>query len=226
MKNKKIVIIVIILIIVAIAVVGIAVGLAFKDINARNTLTQEINSLSEDNINMEIVSKNEYGVIEKQVKEDCKLYFESIAKLRENYDKIAEIKVINIDNYQNDGPEFTNSLDTLNSIKTENQNLIAALTDLIDDAKIEERADVVGLTGKYKNLYIDIINQIKIKEGTNSAKERDSKFDAYLGSLIDVLSYMRDNKNDWFIENGALKSPNQNFIDEYNKKVQNTNIEL
>ena len=101
MKNKKIMIIVIILIIVAIAVVGIAVGLAFKDINARNTLTQEINSLSEDNINMEIVSKNEYGVIEKQVKEDCKLYFESIAKLRENYDKIAEIKVINIDNYQN-----------------------------------------------------------------------------------------------------------------------------
>ena len=37
---------------------------------------------------------------------------------------------------------------------------------------------------------------------------------------------MKDNKDVWFIENDTLKSNSQTFIDEYNKKVDQTNIEL
>ena len=224
MKKQKTIIA--ILVVVAIIVIGVVLFLVYRDISAKNKLTEEINSLSETNINMEIKTSGQYGIVEKLVKEDFKAYYDSINALRENYDEVANIKALNIENYKNDGPEFNTTLETLNTIKTEDQNLIATLNDLIDEAKIEEKAANNGLKGKYVQEYKDILEQIKLADGVNKIKETDAKFDGYLNSLIDVLTYMKDNKDVWFIENDTLKSNSQTFIDEYNKKVDQTNIEL
>ena len=136
MKKQKTIIA--ILVVVAIIVIGVVLFLVYRDISAKNKLTEEINSLSETNINMEIKTSGQYGIVEKLVKEDFKSYYDSINTLRENYDEVANIKALNIENYKNDGPEFNTTLETLNTIKTEDQNLIATLNDLIDEAKIEE----------------------------------------------------------------------------------------
>lgn len=224
MKKQKTIIA--ILVVVAIIVIGVVLFLVYRDISAKNKLTEEINSLSETNINMEIKTSGQYGIVEKLVKEDFKTYYDSINTLRENYDEVANIKALNIENYKNDGPEFNTTLETLNTIKTEDQNLIATLNDLIDEAKIEEKAANNGLKGKYVQEYKDILEQIKLADGVNKIKETDAKFDGYLNSLIDVLTYMKDNKDVWFIENDTLKSNSQTFIDEYNKKVDQINIEL
>lgn len=224
MKKQKTIIA--ILVVVAIIVIGVVLFLVYRDISAKNKLTEEINSLSETNINMEIKTSGQYGIVEKLVKEDFKAYYDSINALRENYDEVANIKALNIENYKNDGPEFNTTLETLNTIKTEDQNLIATLNDLIDETKIDEKAANNGLKGKYVQEYKDILAQIKLSDGVNKIKETDAKFDGYLNSLIDVLTYMKDNKDVWFIENDTLKSNSQTFIDEYNKKVDQTNIEL
>ncbi len=224
MKKQKTIIA--ILVVVAIIVIGVVLFLVYRDISAKNKLTEEINSLSETNINMEIKTSGQYGIVEKLVKEDFKAYYDSINALRENYDEVANIKALNIENYKNDGPEFNTTLETLNTIKTEDQNLIATLNDLIDETKIDEKAANNGLKGKYVQEYKDILAQIKLADGVNKIKETDAKFDGYLNSLIDVLTYMKDNKDVWFIENDTLKSNSQTFIDEYNQKVEQTNIEL
>ena len=224
MKEQKTIIA--ILVVVAIIVIGVVLFLVYRDISAKNKLTEEINSLSETNINMEIKTSGQYGIVEKLVKEDFKAYYDSINALRENYDEVANIKALNIENYKNDGPEFNTTLETLNTIKTEDQNLIATLNDLIDETKIDEKAANNGLKGKYVQEYKDILAQIKLADGVNKIKETDAKFDGYLNSLIDVLTYMKDNKDVWFIENDTLKSNSQTFIDEYNQKVEQTNIEL
>mgnify|MGYP003532479587 FL=1 len=98
--------------------------------------------------------------------------------------------------------------------------MLAALNDLADDVKIEEKLAANNITGENKSLYREIITELKLKEGVVKIKESDTKFSTYLGSLIDVLTYLKDNKNEWFIENGALKSKRQAFIDQYNQKVQ------
>ena len=224
MKKQKTIIA--ILVVVAIIVIGVVLFLVYRDISAKNKLTEEINSLSETNINMEIKTSGQYGIVEKLVKEDFKAYYDSINALRENYDEVANIKALNIENYKNDGPEFNTTLETLNTIKTEDQNLIATLNDLIDETKIDEKASNNGLKGKYVQEYKDILTQIKLADGVSKIKETDAKFDGYLNSLIDVLTYMKDNKDVWFIENDTLKSNSQTLIDEYNKKVDQTNIEL
>ena len=220
MKKKSLLITIIILVVIAIIVIGVSLFLAYKDIDARNQLIAQINALNENNLNTEVTLEGDYGVIEKVVKEDYKTYYESINKLRENYDKLSNLAVLNIENFENDGPEFTASLETLNTIKTENENMLAALNNLADDVKIEEKLAANNLTGENKSLYREIITELKLKEGVANIKESDTKFSTYLASLIDVLTYLKDNKNEWFIENGALKSKSQKFIDQYNQKVQ------
>lgn len=220
MKKKSLLITVIILVVIAIIVIGVSLFLAYKDIDARNQLIAQINALNENNLNTEVTLEGDYGVIEKVVKEDYKKYYESISKLRENYDKLSSLAVLNIENFENDGPEFTASLETLNTIKTENEDMLTALSELADDVKIEEKLAANGLTGENKSLYREIITELKLKEGVANITESDTKFSTYLASLIDVLTYLKDNKNEWFIENGALKSKSQTFIDQYNQKVQ------
>ena len=150
----------------------------------------------------------------------------SIATLRANYEKLAAAKVINLDTYQKDGPEFEESLGLLKGIKEENAELISKLEDMVDEAKIEEVIQANGLEARFADMYKDILGQIKLADGIASLKETDAKYDAYNDSLIAVLEYMKENKNEWFIENNTLKSKSQNFIDEYNDLVKKTNVEL
>lgn len=220
MNKKSFLITMVILVVIAIVVIGVVLFLLYKDIDARNQLIAQINALNENNLNTEVTLEGDYGLIEKVVKEDYKTYYESINKLRENYDKLSSLAVLNIENFENDGPEFTTSLETLNTLKTENENMLAALNDLADDVKIEEKLAANNLTGENKSLYREIITELKLKEGVANIKESDTKFSTYLASLIDILTYLKDNKNEWFIENGALKSKSQTFIDQYNQKVQ------
>lgn len=215
-----------ILVVVAIIVAITVAVLVFKDKSQNDLLTSEINALSETNTNTDVKTTGQYGIVEKLIKEDYKTYIESVNKLRENYEKLAQAKVINLDNYQKDGPEFTESLSTLNGIKEENKTIIETLSNLVDETKINEKAAANGLEDRYLNLYKDILSQIKLEEGIATIKEADAKYDAYNDSLISVLTYMKENSSEWFIENNTLKSKSQTFIDEYNAMVQKTNIEL
>ena len=66
--------IILILVIVAIAVLATVAVLYFKEKKQNDLLTSEINSLSETNINTEVKCEGQYGIVEKLVKEDYKLY--------------------------------------------------------------------------------------------------------------------------------------------------------
>ena len=219
MKNKMIFLV--ILLVVAIVTVAVALFLAFGDIKDRNVLTAQINAIGQDGeIDMNIVSTGEYAVIEKQVKEDCQTYYDAIDKLKENFETISKIDVINLENYKNDGPEFNESLGKLKLLKEENEQLIQALDDLTNDIKLNQKADGLGLSSRNRKLYMSIIEILNLKANTETEKSENEKFESYLDSLIDILSYLKDNGNQWFIENDALKSQSQEFIDTYNKKVE------
>ena len=218
--------IVAILLVVAVIIAGLIIVLVSKEKGQNDLLTAEINALSESNTNTEVKTTGQYGIVEKLIKEDYKLYIDSINTLRANYEKLASAKVINLDTYQKDGPEFEESLGLLNGIKQENAELISKLEAIVDEAKIEETIQANGLESRYADMYKDILGQIKLADGIASLKETDAKYDAYNDSLIAVLDYMKANKGEWFIGNNTLKSKSQTFIDEYNELVKKTNVEL
>lgn len=220
-KNLKIVIGIVI--VAAFVVIGVALYLAFSDIAMRNKLTSEINSISSSTIDMEIKTTGKYAAVEEQVKADCKEYFETVEKLKVNFGKSSELKLINLENYKNDGPEFTESLKALNTLLEEDKACMETLNLLVSDEMIEARAEQAGLKGRYKDYYKQVIEDINLKTGVESAKVQNEKVDKYLNSVLDVINYLKTNSNNWFIENGALKSSSETFIGEYNKLVNATN---
>ena len=135
--NKKIIVAILLLVVIIIGVV-IAVVIN-KEKGQNDLLTAEINALSPENTNTDVKTTGQYAIVEKLIKEDYKLYIESTNTLRANYEKLAQVKVINLDNFEKDGPEFAESLKLLNGIKEENAALIAKLEEIVDDTKIQEK---------------------------------------------------------------------------------------
>lgn len=224
MKNK-IKLFVIVLLVVAIVGLAIVLGIVFKDVNARNTLISQINTVIEQKkSNDDIVLTGEYGKIEKQVKEDYATYFAAIDTIQTNNNAVENLKVKNIENFQNDGPEFTNSLETLNKYKTSNEENILTLKHLVSEDEMKSRAEAAGITGKYRSLYFQIIADAKLSDNVNASVEAAEKMNDYYTKLITLLTYMKDNKAEWFIENGTLKSRSQTFIDEYTRLTEEASM--
>lgn len=225
MKNKVKLLFTILLIV---AIVGLAVVLVivFRDVNQRNKLVSQVNTVIEQKMsNDDIALSGEYGKIEKQIKEDYKVYFEAIDTIQTNNNSVENLKVKNIENFQNDGPEFTNSLDTINNMKSSNEEYITKLNELVAEDKMNERADNAGITGKYRDLYFQIIADARLSDNVNASVQAATEMNDYYAKLIALLQYMKDNKSEWFIENGQLKSRSQTFIDEYNRLLEEAKID-
>ena len=225
MKNK-IKLFVIVLLIVAIVGLAIVLALVFKDVNERNTLVSQINTVIEQKkSNDDILLTGEYGKIEKQVKEDYSTYFEAIEAIQTINSAVENLKVKNIENFQNDGPEFTNSLDTLNKMKTSNEEKIQTLNYLVSEDEMKARAEAADIKGKYKDLYFQIIADAKLSDNVTASVKAAEQMNSYYEKLISLLTFMKDNKSEWFIENGTLKSRSQSFIDEYNRLLSDATVE-
>lgn len=225
MKNNKVKIIIAVVLVVAIVILAVVLYLVLKDVQDRNTLIKQINTVIEEKTsNTEQVLTGEYGKVEKQLKEDYRTYFEAIDAIQTNNDEVENMKVKNIENYKNDGPNFTTSLDSISKVKTSNEEYIRVLNDLVDETKMEERAAAAGIEGKYKELYFEIIEDAKLKDNVTSSVEAANQMNTYYDALTNLLTYMKDNQTEWFIENDTLKSRSQTFIDEYDRLVQEANM--
>lgn len=226
MKKGTKILLFVVLPLIIVACVGTAIFFVASEMMAKNTFTNEINSLSETNINTDVVSKGDYGKVEGLLKNDFKTYMESADKLVANYKKIEELKPLNIEVYKKDGPEFKETKATVDAIKEENKKISATLKELVSDEGIAKKIEDNALKTKFSDLYKEVLGNMQIKEGVNKIVEADEKFDTFLEAINKVLDYLIANKDKWFIENDTLKSTDRTFIDEYNKLIKDTNVKF
>ncbi len=226
MKKGAIITIVIVLILIILAGMGVFAYYFINEVNARNAFVNVINNLTEENMNDEVVSEGNYGVVEKMLKEDFKTYIESQNKLKENYKKIEELKPLSIDVLKNDGPEFSNTKSSINAVKEENLNLQNTLKDIVSEESVNNKITENNLDEKFAELYKSVQSEMKIKDGVDSIVSSDEKFATFLDAITKVLDYLTEKKDIWFIEDDTLKSTDKTFIEEYNNLVSNTNVEF
>ena len=167
MKKGAIITIVIVLILIILAGMGVFAYYFINEVNARNAFVNVINNLTEENMNDEVVSEGNYGVVEKMLKEDFKTYIESQNKLKENYKKIEELKPLSIDVLKNDGPEFSNTKSSINAVKEENLNLQNTLKDIVSEESVNNKITENNLDEKFAELYKSVQSEMKIKDGVD-----------------------------------------------------------
>jgi len=131
----------------------------------------------------EFTNKN-IEILEKVLK-DYVIEYQSIAKEMQNqYQNEKFTTILSADNYKNDGPDFVESKKLIADTRAKGEEVKTRLAEMVSNEYKQKRADDNGLTGKYKDLFVDSI------QFEQELKQVDSTIDSvnnYLAKIEDVL---------------------------------------
>ena len=221
--KKKILITLAVLVII---VVGIIAFFVVSDIQQEKKFNDEMlaleNMMNTDELDFEaiyektdlIVTKGDYGIIEKAIKsyiKDTALVAEKIIDTM-NSEEFGTI--ISIENFEEDGKEFTESKEF---IKTTRENLEQYKEDYgnqFDEEKIMSYINDKNLDEYYVDLYKNEVLTVSQEDNQTVQDSIDQVIDL-LDKMEDVIDYLIENKDDWNVIDGSLMFLDQDKLDEY-----------
>lgn len=222
MKNKK----VIIGVVVAIIIIVIALGFVYIKNNSQQSeiLKQEVAKivkldLSKDEIDMEIKSTGNYGIVEKTIKEylnESKIVMTEFVDLCNNS---GLDKILSSENISSDGPEFTQSKKKIEEFKTSINENIEKYNKILDKENIENAINDKGVNDYYKNLYKDYMldeqsskNLEKTKTELQTSSEEINKL---VSGIENIINFLSENKDDWKVTGGKIQFNSQEKLKQY-----------
>lgn len=211
---KKIIvsIIVILLLLLTFAIV--------KDFNQEDLLIKEVEKINNldyetEEIDMTIYSKNDYGKVEKAIKEYYKDFYQY---KKDYYDYYAptSYEVIFTDYINNSSSNLTDMLEVINRNKTKTQEASERLLELLEDEKSLSYINTYSLDNYYIDFYKEQIeyssNKEYLQEWKHTIENDYKKFD-YLLDMIDILIKNQDN---WDVEEDTIYFENDDLLEKFN----------
>lgn len=212
MKNNKIIKFAIIVIVIIIVLLG---GYFF--INDRNQISKinkeidKINSTAE--IDQEIKATGKYGEVEKGVKEYLINYQNTIKELNDMYDTDEYKNLLTTSNYEADKPEFNSSLELINKIREKQESTTNKITEMVKQESIEKKADELGLQGKYKTTFVDII---KVQDEANEIVKNIEEDKQIINKIEEIINILKNNPTKWVIKGSQVQFYDQELLTQYN----------
>lgn len=225
--NKVILTILLILVILVIAI-GIVYG--GRIIN-KVKLDRELGNLadkesSNDFSNTTLVTSGEFGIVEQKIKE----YYDEYLDLRNQFmDKVNDEKledILQTENYNTDGPEFTESVNYLNTSKEEFNNIADKLLDLLSKENILSRIENESISDYYKDLYKGYFLEgdrlaSTFQETYQDIKDVQSLMNNLYDNEIKILNFLTENAEHWEVLDDKLTFNDDALSEEYNNMKEN-----
>lgn len=202
--------------------------LVIRDATSLNDLKKEAKVLSKlditkDRYNTRIKSSGDYAVVEKAMKsylDDSAVLMQDILGII-NDEKLT--KILSFDNYSKDGPEFTESLKYLEDTKKSFNNNVEKLFDKLDEDNAKKYINSKIDDPYYRDLYVELMltedrkNEfIKNKEILNKTKD---KVNNVLDTSTEILNFLKNNKDNWVLEDNEIKFKNRDLYNQYNAYI-------
>lgn len=219
-KNKKVIVIVAIIaaIIAALGVVGFIFINDFAQRAIIGSEMEKINTSGE--IDKEIKSSGKYADVEKALK-DYVIEYQSIAvSIADQYKSEKLTNILSVDNYRNDGPEFTESKKLIEDIKKQGEDAKTKLAEMVTDDYKDKRADNAGLTGKYKDLFK---TSIQLESELSDVNKTIDNVNNYLSKIDDVFNFLKENKSNWEVKNNRVEFKSMSQVTKYNSLITMVN---
>ena len=227
--NKKVLIA--IGIIVAI-VVGVIAYIVFSDFQQEEKLKTELTELSElsNSENMDInkinemldrtVTTGDYAVVEQACKAYLSDSFDNVMKMAEVINDSKLTSVLTVANYQEDGKEFTNTKEYIQTTKQTLEDCKAKYVEFFTEEKamsyINDKALDSYYTDLYKSEFVgDIENEYTDKTVENSIDEILGILDVY----EEVINFLVENQANWEIQDSNIVFNSQSLSDKYTELV-------
>ena len=231
MKKKWIFLIVGIIVLV-LAIVGVLAYSAVTDLKKENELKAEMNEIStiiaSNNYTAESiykrlderVSDGEYGEVEDAAKSYLKEVIQLNLELIEMVNDGKMTKILSVENYKEDGKEFTNTKNYIKEAIEKLENLKKNYSDYMQEEKVMSYINKKNLDDYYVELYKTIMGESQYEEIETSINELIS----LLNKSNDIIDFLRENKDSWEIENGTILFETDELVSEYNTLVDSLSM--
>lgn len=232
MGKKKIVFIVIGIIILVL--LGIFGYMVVDEMNQTNKLIIEVGEVSQmfnqTSLDYEIieqklstnVSKGDYLVVEKAVKQYLSDALASMKELQSVVDDDRITTLLTIDNYAEDGPDFVNTKEYIQNTKTALENLKNEFISYTTQEKMDEYISDKGLDEYYIELYNELMGGDEIMQA--DIEELESSLDSIINMLNNtevVIDFLIENKDSWELQGENIVFFSNDLVNEYNELTSN-----
>lgn len=215
-------------IVLVLAIIVIIIGIVYggKILN-KAKLDNEINELSSKSIenddfsNISIQTSGQYAIVEKAIKEFYNEYSslrkEFMAKI--NDEKIQ--KMLSIENYQNDGPEFQESLQYIKETQEDFNKIAENLENILTSESIMGRVENQNLSSYYINLYKNYFfegdNLIEdLQKSYQDVTDAKKLMNNLYNNETKILNFLIEHKENWTILDNKLTFDTASLSAEYN----------
>ena len=222
---KKNISIISIIIFIIIIVVGTIVYSYKNKSKQENLLKEEISKINpNEEIDMSIKTNGNYAKIEKIRKENFKEISDRSKKLNDLYQNEDIVNAISIENYEKDGPDFTNTKQLITNTKKEINENVDELEKCFKKENLDKKIEEKNLSEYYKDLYnsLEVNKEENFKESEKdiqTIKDSNTKYVLLLDNIEKILNYLSDNKDKWSIENGEFKYTSEEFFKQYTSLI-------
>ena len=226
--KKKIIIIVAIIIVAILAIMGYFI---FSDLKQEENLKTELSEISDltnaetidtDAINERldrIVTTGDYAVVEDAFKTYLRENFDNILKITEILNDERITTLLTVENYKEDGKEFTESKNYIVTTRNELDRCKAKYAEFLTEEKAMSYINDKGLDSYYTDLYKqEFVGDI---ESSNDGVVESSidEIIAILNTSEKILNLLSENQNDWEIEGENIVFSNDSLSNEYDELI-------
>lgn len=217
------------IVIIAVVVCFIIIGANISKNHQELLLTAEISALAEknmetDDFSNEIVKTNgDYAKVEKVVKDFFRDYSSTVKDTISDIDDEQSItqKILTISNYEEDGPNFDKSKQTLSDAKEKFNIDIEKSIDLLKQENIMQRIEDANVSSQYIELYrnyfygdTDLARKIE-DENTKLLSTQKLVNDTY-DKALQMINFLSANKDFWKITDSKIVFDNAELSAQYN----------
>ena len=168
------------------------------------------------------VSKGDYLVVEKAVKQYLSDGLTSMKELQEIVDDDRITTLLTIENYSEDGPDFVNTKEYIQNTRTTLENLKNQFISYTTQEKMDEYISDKGLDEYYIELYNELMGGDKIMQ--SDIEELESSLDSIINMLNNteiVIDFLIENKDSWQVQGENIMFFSNELVNEYNELTSN-----
>lgn len=226
MKKKNIIIF--LLASILISIIGIFCFMVGREIIEERKLITEMNKLVEldllnDEIDMNIKTKREYGIIEKTVKDHLKQFSDTGKEVTRLINDKEFSYILTVDNYNSDGPNFEVSKKLITTTYNTATKDLELLITLSDKEYIMQLIYQKDLDQTDYELYEKIMFT-NLKDELETAKQQFDKTKSYIKKLCDLklaaLDILSQNPSEWYIEDEEIYIYSDIVRENYNNIIE------
>ena len=228
-KLNKVILTILLILVIFVVAIGIIYGgriinKAKLDRELENLVSKDISSV--DLSNTAPVTSGEFAVVEETVKEFFKEYSDLRQQFMEKVNDSQLQSILTTENYEQDGPEFTESINYINTTKGEFNNIADELLHLLSIENIEARIKDKDIGDYYKDLYKGYFIDNNDLSTTFQETYQDTVDDKTLmnnlyDNEIKILNFLTENKAHWEVLDNKLTFDNQELTNTFNEMKSN-----